>query len=79
MFRAFYPTATGEEHPMRTDRLERQIAFIIELDKLKNVLRRTKVLGTARYENDAEHTWHLALMAIVLAEHANVPGLISPA
>jgi putative hydrolase of HD superfamily len=60
---------------MNIDRLERQIAFIIELDKLKNILRKTKVLGTTRYENDAEHTWHLALMAIVLAEHANVPEL----
>jgi putative hydrolase of HD superfamily len=58
-----------------TSRLESQIAFIIELDKLKNILRRTKVLGTTRYENDAEHTWHLALMAMILAEHANVPGL----
>ncbi|KIL39451.1 hypothetical protein SD70_19980 [Gordoniibacillus kamchatkensis] len=58
-----------------TDRLERQIGFIIELDKLKNILRKTRVLGTDRYENDAEHTWHLALMAIVLAEHADARGL----
>ncbi|MFC0215642.1 HD family hydrolase [Paenibacillus chartarius] len=60
---------------MTASRLERQIAFIIELDKMKNIFRKTKVLGTDRHENDAEHTWHLALMAIVLAEHANVPEL----
>lgn len=58
-----------------TPRLESQIGFIIELDKLKSILRKARVLGTDRYENDAEHSWHLAIMAIVLAEHANVPGL----
>jgi putative hydrolase of HD superfamily len=51
-------------------RLERQIAFIIELDKLKQVLRQTRLMDGSRRENDAEHCWHVALMAMVLAEHA---------
>lgn len=60
---------------MNTSRLEQQIAFIVEVDKLKHILRKTKVLGTTRRENDAEHTWHLALMALVLQEYANEPNL----
>jgi 5'-deoxynucleotidase YfbR-like HD superfamily hydrolase len=52
-------------------RLERQIAFIIELDKLKHVLRQTRLMDGSRRENDAEHCWHVALMAVVLAEHCS--------
>ena len=55
------------------DRLQQQIAFMIELDKLKGILRRTKPVGMARYENSAEHSWHLAMMAILLAEYADEP------
>jgi putative hydrolases of HD superfamily len=55
------------------DRLARQLHFILELDKLKSVYRRTYLLDGTRSENSAEHSWHLALMAIVLAEHANEP------
>ena len=55
------------------DRLARQLHFILELDKLKSVYRRTYLLDETRSENSAEHSWHLALMAIVLAEHANEP------
>jgi|SRR5688572_7597819 len=55
------------------DRLARQLHFIIELDKLKSVYRRTYLIDGSRSENSAEHSWHLALMAIVLAEHANEP------
>ncbi len=51
-------------------RLERQLAFIQELDRLKGVLRQTRVLDGARQENSAEHSWHLALCAMVLAEYA---------
>lgn len=54
-------------------RLARQLHFILELDKLKSVYRRTYLLDETRSENSAEHSWHLALMAIVLAEHANEP------
>jgi len=55
------------------DRLERQIAFILEIDKLKAVIRRTYLMNVDRAENTAEHSWHLAMMAILLAEHANEP------
>jgi putative hydrolase of HD superfamily len=58
---------------MQTDNLLRQIAFIKEIDKLKYILRRTKLFNSDRHENDAEHSWHLAMMTIVLAEHSNKP------
>lgn len=47
--------------------------FIRECDKLKTTLRKTKLICTDRYENDAEHSWHLALMAMVLKDYANTP------
>ena len=52
-------------------KLRKQIEFIEEIDKLKSIIRRTRLLDNSRYENDAEHSWHLAMMAIVLSEHAN--------
>lgn len=52
------------------ERLERQIRFIVELDALKRVLRQTLVADGSRRENSAEHSWHLALMAVLLAEYA---------
>ncbi len=51
-------------------RLEQQIEFILELDKLKTVLRQTFLPNQQRRENSAEHSWQLATMALVLAEHA---------
>jgi putative hydrolases of HD superfamily len=56
-------------------RLAQQIRFIIEVDKLKEVFRQTLLTQSRRQENDAEHSWHLCLMVIVLAEHANTPHL----
>jgi putative hydrolase of HD superfamily len=53
--------------------LQRIIEFIIELDKLKAVLRKTKPLGLERYENSAEHSWQVCLLAILLAKHARQP------
>lgn len=53
------------------ERLRRQIDFVTEIDKLKNIYRQTYVLGEDRKENDAEHSWHIALMAFLLAEHSN--------
>jgi putative hydrolase of HD superfamily len=53
-----------------TDRLTRQLAFSLELDKLKTVLRQTLLTDSSRRENDAEHSWHVAMMAVILAEHA---------
>ena len=55
---------------MRADRLSSQLRFIVEVDELKHVLRQTLLPRDQRRENDAEHSWHLALMAVVLAEHA---------
>ncbi len=56
-------------------RLVRQIEFIAECDALKEVFRQTINTRSRRAENDAEHSWHLCLCVIVLAEHANVPNL----
>lgn len=53
------------------ERLEKQIDFILELDKMKNLYRQTYVLHEDRKENDAEHSWHIAIMAILLSEYAN--------
>lgn len=52
------------------DRLQQQLAFVVEIDKLKNVLRQTTLTDSSRKENTAEHTWHLAMCAVVLAEYA---------
>ena len=52
------------------DRLRQQLQFVRELDRLKGVLRRTSLVDRSRRENTAEHSWHLATMALVLAEHA---------
>lgn len=54
-------------------RLEKQMSFLLELDKMKNIYRQTYVLHEDRHENDAEHSWHLALLVIILAEYANEP------
>lgn len=58
---------------MNTTDLLQQIAFIKEIDKLKYIQRRTKLFHSDRHENDAEHSWHLAMMTLVLAEHSDRP------
>ena len=55
---------------MVTDRLEQQIDFLVEVDKLKNVLRQSYLTNGERRENDAEHSWHFALMVVLLSEYA---------
>ncbi|MCS6243191.1 MAG: HD domain-containing protein [Opitutus sp.] len=60
---------------MANARLIQQIRFIVEVDKLKEILRQTLLTQSRRQENDAEHSWHLCLMVLVLAEHANTPNL----
>ena len=60
-------------YPIPNQRLAQQIQFILEVDKLKNIIRRTYINGSGRRENSAEHSWQLALMALTLAEHANEP------
>lgn len=52
-------------------RLENQLAFALEIDKEKNILRQTHLSGHGRNENDAEHAWHMAIMTAVLSEYAN--------
>jgi len=56
---------------MNLERLQQQIAFIIEIDKLKSIYRQSIIIDKTRNENDAEHSWQLAMMAVVLLEHAN--------
>ena len=56
-----------------TVRLAEQINFVLEIDRLKTILRQTPIGDNSRQENTAEHSWHLALAAIVLVEHANEP------
>lgn len=60
---------------MTNERLLKQISFIVEIDKLKTILRKSLIMDSSRLENDAEHTWHLAMMAIILIEHANESDL----
>ena len=56
------------------ERLNKQLALLMELDKLKTVLRRTRVKAAeGRLENTAEHSWHVAMMALLMEEHANEP------
>jgi putative hydrolase of HD superfamily len=57
------------------DRLRRQIEFTLEIDKVKGVFRQTWLADASRRENDAEHSWHLAVMAVLLAEYAAEPEL----
>lgn len=58
---------------MASTRLEDQVRFLLEIDKLKDVLRRTLVIESRRPENSAEHSWHLCMAAMLLAEHTNQP------
>jgi len=55
---------------MDKDRLKKQIEFVVEIDKLKSVYRQTLLMNGERNENDAEHSWHLGIMAILLSEYA---------
>src|SRR5262245_6815693 len=55
---------------MPEERLAHQIAFLIQADQLKTILRRTPLIDNSRLENSAEHSWHLALAALALSEHA---------
>lgn len=55
------------------ERFTKQIEFLVEMDKMKNIWRMTRVLHENRSENDAEHAWHLAMLALVLSEYANEP------
>jgi putative hydrolases of HD superfamily len=55
---------------MQKNRLTQQIQFILEIDKLKHILRQTLLTDGSRRENTAEHSWHIGIMAMILAEYA---------
>ncbi|NMA86964.1 MAG: HD domain-containing protein [Tissierellia bacterium] len=56
---------------MTSERLLRDIEFIVELDKMKSIFRQTTLIDKSRRENDAEHSWHISIMAMVLWEYAD--------
>ncbi|MEZ5739678.1 MAG: HD domain-containing protein [Burkholderiaceae bacterium] len=56
---------------MNDSRLDRHLAFLVEIDKLKGIVRATSLIDQSRRENSAEHSWHLAMYALTLAEHAS--------
>ena len=56
---------------MHKERFEKQLAFLLEADKEKNIFRQTHLSGHGRRENDAEHAWHMALMIYLLREYSN--------
>lgn len=60
---------------MALERLKKQIKFIIEIDKLKQIKRRTILIDRSRAENAAEHSWHIAVMAALLLEYSNDRGI----
>ncbi len=56
---------------MISERLLKDMAFIVEIDKMKSILRQTSIIGEDRREDDAQHSWHISVMAMVLAEYSN--------
>jgi len=71
---AFFAIISENHHIMKqVSRLLMQMDFIKEIDKLKYIQRKTKLFNSERHENDAEHSWHLAMMVMVLSEYANAP------
>ena len=58
-----------------TDKLKRQLHFLSEADKMKNIFRQTRLTDRSRQENDAEHSWHFALTAMVLYEYCGIAGV----
>src|SRR6187431_548558 len=58
-----------------TERLEKQFRFLREIDRLKSIERQNILADASRRENSAEHSWHLAVLALCLAEHAAAPGI----
>jgi putative hydrolase of HD superfamily len=61
--------------PIADERLQQQMAFLIEIDKLKSIVRRSPLAYGSRLENSAEHSWHLAMAAMILSEYAAETGL----
>jgi len=65
------------EKNQKLERLEKQIQFIVEIDKVKNIFRQNYLADGERKENDAEHSWHIALMAYLLQEYSEKPVDVS--
>ena len=65
------------EKNQKLERLEKQIQFIVEIDKVKNIYRQNYLADGERKENDAEHSWHIALMAYLLQEYSEKPVDVS--
>jgi putative hydrolase of HD superfamily len=64
-----------ELQPAQLDRFKRQIEFILEVDKLKHVLRQTILMDQSRRENSSEHSWHIALTVMILSDYAGDEGI----
>ena len=56
---------------MIKERLLKDIEFIVELDKMKSILRQTSLINEDRREDDAQHSWHISVMAMILGEYSN--------
>ncbi|MGB3492398.1 MAG: HD domain-containing protein [Elainellaceae cyanobacterium] len=65
-----FPPPLPNDAPLQTQRLNQQLQFIIEIDRLKGILRQTLLIDQSRRENSAEHSWHIALMATLMADYA---------
>ena len=61
--------------PPTTERLQQQIGFLVEIDKMKSIIRQSPLIFELRKENDAEHSWHFALMAALLTEYSPDPNI----
>ena len=68
-----YLVVKFKEGIFMNERFLGQMRFIYEIDKVKSIFRKTRLFDDSRYENDAEHSWHLAMMALALAEHSPQP------
>ena len=68
-------TKAAEARPLESERFKSQIEFILEVDKLKQIRRRTTLLDRSRQENSAEHSWHIALIVLILSEYAEADDL----
>ena len=68
-----FATSCSETRISMNNRLKQQLDFALEIDKEKNIFRQTHLSGHGRNENDAEHAWHMAIMAYLLQEYSNEP------
>jgi len=68
-------TKAERRRPSENERFKSQIEFILEVDKLKRIQRRTTLLDRSRQENSAEHSWHIALIVLILSEYAEADDL----